>query len=303
MSAPVRRYRSVSRDRIEANITGQLVSGNDLLVTLAAPRDAEFRVSPVSWIADVVRLDGSGPFSASVAFGSDGRLYGGLIAAQALAAAGATVPADRLPQSLHAYFIRGGRIGVDVDYTVDSTRDGRSFNTRRVSASQDGAPIFEMIASFHTAEPTTDWQSQVSFRLPFAEATTEVHHSEAWLDHFETRVGPDGSGGWPVQPFWFRCREQIEADPLLRACALTFISDMGMVSTARPPGGNLPGPGGAASLDHALWLHRPFDPGQWHCYEATRVNHHDARGMAFGSIHDDTGRLVASVAQESLWRI
>lgn len=257
----------------------------------------------MSWIADVVRLDGSGPFSASVAFGSDGRLYGGLIAAQALAAAGATVPADRLPQSLHAYFIRGGRIGVDVDYTVDCTRDGRSFNTRRVSASQGGTPIFELIASFHTREPTTDWQSPASFRLPFAEATTEVDHSEAWLDHFETRVGPDGAGGWPVQPFWFRCREQIGTDPLLRACALTFISDMGMVSTARPPGGPLPGPGGAASLDHALWLHRPFDPGQWHCYDATRVSHHDARGMAFGSIHDEAGRLVASVAQESLWRI
>lgn len=260
----------------------------------------------MSWIADVVRLEGnsgSGPFSASVAFGSDGRLYGGLIAAQALAAAGATVPGDRLPQSLHAYFIRGGRIGVAVDYAVERTRDGRSFNTRRVTASQGGAPIFEMIASFHTAEPTTDWQSPAPPGLPLSEATTAVVHSEGWLDHFETRVRSGGSGGWPVQPFWFRCPERVEVDPLLRACTLTFISDMGMVSTARPPGGILPGPGGAASLDHALWLHRPFDPGQWHCYDATRISHHDARGMAFGSIHDDSGRLVASVAQESLWRI
>lgn len=76
-----------------------------------------------------------------------------------------------------------------------------------------------------------------------------------------------------------------------------------MVSTGRPPGAQEPGPGGAASLDHALWLHRPVDPNRWHCYDAAGVSHHDARGLAVGAIHDDQGTLVASVAQESLWRI
>ena len=257
-----------------------------------------------SWIADLVRLDGGGSeFRTSVGLGSDGRLFGGLIAAQALAAAGATIAPERLPQSLHAYFIRGGRVGVDIDYTVEPTRDGRSFDTRRVTASQDGVPIFEMLASFHRPEPSVDWQRPNTARLALAAATTVVTPPERWADYFETRVGGVESADWPQQPFWFRSRQPIEADPLLRACALTFVSDLGMVSTARPPGHRQPGPGGAASLDHALWLHRPVDPNGWHCYDAVAVSHSDARGLALGSIHDDEGRLVASVAQESLWRI
>lgn len=258
-----------------------------------------------SWIAELVRLTGTAPqFRTSVALGSGGRLFGGLIAAQALAAAAATVETDRVPQSLHAYFIKGGRVGVDVDYVVEPTRDGRSFNTRRVTASQDGVPIFEMLASFHRPETTLDWQRPSAPRLPLEQATVAVTPPERWADYFETRVGPASADAeWPLQPFWFRSRQPVEVDPVLRACALTFVSDLGMVSTARPPGHQQPGPGGAASLDHALWLHRPVDPNQWHCYDALAVSHSDARGLAFGGVTDIEGRLVASVAQESLWRI
>ena len=256
-----------------------------------------------SWIADLVRLDGDGgTFRSSMALGAGPRLFGGLIAAQALAAAGATVDADRLPQSLHAYFIKGGRVGVDVEYVVEATRDGRSFNTRRVTASQDDGPIFEMLASFHCPEQTVDWQRPATPRLRLEHATTVVTPLERWADYFEARVAAGADTTWPQQPFWFRSREAIEDDPILRACALTFVSDLGMVSTARPPGQHEPGPGGAASLDHALWLHRPIDPNQWHCYDALAISHSDARGLAFGSIHDSLGTLVASVAQESLWR-
>lgn len=252
-----------------------------------------------------MRLDGEGPvFRTAHALGAGPRLFGGLIAAQALAAAAATVPDDRHPQSLHAYFIKGGRVGVDVVYTVEITRDGRSFTTRRVTASQDGVPIFEMLASFHRPESTLDWQRPASPRLALQEATTAVAPPERWADYFEARVArSDTAPPWPQQPFWFRSREPIEDDPVLRACALTFVSDLGMVSTARPPGQEEPGAGGAASLDHALWLHRPTDPHQWHCYDAIGVTHRDARGLAFGSIHAHDGVLVASVAQESLWRI
>lgn len=257
-----------------------------------------------SWIARLVQLRKEGSdFTTSVALGSHGRLFGGLIAAQALAAAGATVQDGRMPQSLHAYFIKGGRVGIDVDYTVETTRDGRSFDTRRITASQNGVPIFEMLASFHQPEPTLDWQRPSTFQVPLQEATTVVVAQEDWADHFEVRVGADVDTDWPLQPFWFRSRQRIEDDPLLQACALTFVSDLGMVATGRPPGHLAPGPGGAASLDHALWLHRPFDLNDWHCYDAIGVSHSDARGLAFGSIHDRDGRLVASVAQESLWRI
>lgn len=170
-----------------------------------------------------------------------------------------------------------------------------------MTASQEGVPIFQMLASFHRPEPTLDWQRPVAFRLPFEDATTAVTPPEEWVDQFEVRTGAPTD--WPLQPFWFRSRERIEYDPLLQACAITFISDLGLVSTGSPPGHLTPGPGGAASLDHALWLHRPVDANEWHCYDAVGVSHSDARGLAFGSIHDHVGRLVASVAQESLWRI
>ena len=107
-----------------------------------------------------------------------------------------------------------------------------------------------------------------------------------------------------MQPFWFKTRSAIEDDPLLRACALTFISDIGLVSAARPPGPvQRPGPGGAASLDHALWFHRPIDPHEWHLYDAFPISHSDARGLARGSIAALDGTLIASVIQESLWRV
>lgn len=257
-----------------------------------------------SWIADLVRLDGGGHiFRTSASFGVGMRLFGGLIAAQALAAAGATVESDRLPQSLHAYFIKGGRVGVDVDFIVEPTRDGRSFNTRRITAHQDGAAIFEMLASFHKSEPTLDWQRSEPPKLSLDDATITTKLPEQWADHFDMRVASGSPDDWPQQPFWFRTREAIENEVLLRTCALTFISDLGLVSAARPPGSQTPGPGGAASLDHAVWFHRPVDPHVWHFYDAVGVNHSDARGLARGTIQDESGRLVASVVQESLWRI
>jgi acyl-CoA thioesterase II len=137
------------------------------------------------------RLDGDGTvFRTSTALGAGPRLFGGLIAAQALAAAAATVDSARLPQSLHAYFIRGGRVGVDVEYVVETTRDGRSFATRRVTARQDGVPIFEMLASFHSPEKTLDWQRPVIPRLPLTDATTIVTPPERWADYYEMRVAP-----------------------------------------------------------------------------------------------------------------
>ena len=258
-----------------------------------------------SWIAEMVRLRGDGQnFATSVSHGVGGRrLYGGMIAAQSLAAAAATVDPTHLPQSLHAYYIKGGRAGVDVEFAVERTRDGRSFDTRRVTAVQNGAAIFEMLASFHRPEATTDWQRTEPPALTLADATVATHMPETWADHFDVRIAPGAPLDWPNQPFWFRTREPIEDDPVLRACALTFISDLGLVSAARPPGQVMPGPGGAASLDHALWLLRPSDPHQWHFYDSVALSHSDARGLARGSIQTADGTLIASVAQESLWRM
>ncbi|MEV3903096.1 acyl-CoA thioesterase domain-containing protein [Mycobacterium sp. NPDC050551] len=257
-----------------------------------------------SWIAELLqyRRDGDTFVAPQVSTGPEYRLFGGLVAAQALGAAGATVEPDKLPQSLHAYFVRGGRYGVDVELHVERTRDGRSFDTRRVTAVQQGTAILEMIASFHRPEAGTDWHPPRTPGIAFADAVPKSPDLES-VEHFEIRTHPDDDSPFAVPPFWIRTVEHIEDDPLIRACALTYMSDFGPVPSARPPGAPaVPGAGMAASLDHSVWFHRPFVPHQWHRYEVNGVNNSDARGLAVGSLYDMSGALVASTTQEALWR-
>lgn len=258
----------------------------------------------LSWIAALLqyRRDGDTFVAPQVNTGPEHRLFGGLVAAQALGAAGATVEPDKLPQSLHAYFVRGGRYGVDVELHVERTRDGRSFDTRRVTAVQQGTAILEMIASFHRPEAGTDWHPPRTPGIAFADAVPKSPDLES-VEHFEIRTHPDDDSPFAVPPFWIRTVEQIEDDPLVRACALTYMSDFGPVPSARPPGApTVPGAGMAASLDHSVWFHRPFVPHHWHRYEVNGVNNSDARGLAIGSLYDTSGALVASTTQEALWR-
>jgi acyl-CoA thioesterase-2 len=256
-----------------------------------------------SWLAELLALERDGDrFVAPEPAGTnqDGRLFGGLVAAQALAAAGATVedPA-KLAQSLHLYFVRGGRPEVDVELVVERTRDGRSFDTRRVTARQDGKVILELLASFHVVEPGADQHPPPP---PFpALASCAPIHGMPETDRFEMRT-PGGRFTGP--PHWVRMLEPIEDDPLIRACVLTFMSDMGLMAAARPPDTPLEfGTGAmAASLDHSVWFHRPFAPERWHCYHAQPVNNVGARGLAVGGLYTEEGALVATMAQEALWR-
>lgn len=255
------------------------------------------------WVAEMLRFERDGDrFVAGRSDDAFGRLFGGRIAAQALAAAGATVSDDKLPQSLHAYFVRGGRPAVDIVLTVDRTRDGRSFDTRRVSVTQDGTVILEMLASFHRPEPDVDWH-------PPAPAMVDLHDTIAMpmptdmSPRFEIRVAGPETPPWPGLPYWIRAHEPVDDDPLTQACVLTYMSDMGLMAAGRPPGVPFPsGPGKAASLDHAIWFHRPYDANRWHRYHATPLNGNDARGLATGAVYDAAGTLVASVTQEALWR-
>jgi acyl-CoA thioesterase len=258
-----------------------------------------------SWIARLLELERNGDVFVAPTpnNGVGSRLFGGLIAAQSLAAAGATVETVKLPQSLHLYFVRGGDYGVDVELQVERTRDGRSFDTRRVTAVQHGKVILEMIASFHRPEVSPDWQPAVVAALEFDEAK-EAEFNIGFLDRFDLRVVPGDDTEFAVPPFWIRTVDTIEDDPLIRACALTFMSDFGPVPVARPPGAPRGEEVGyAASLDHAVWFHRPYDPRRWHRYEIKPVNHSDARGLVVGSLYADTGELVASTSQEALWRM
>ncbi len=257
-----------------------------------------------SWIAQLLTLEREeDDFTFRRPEAPQGRLFGGLIAAQALASAAATVEDAKLPQSLHAYFVRAGKPDVDVVYSVARTRDGKSFDTRQVTASQDGVVILEMIASFHVPETSVDAAPDVPPKIALADAT-ETPTMPEMSERFEIRVPKLEAHGFAGLPYWIRIRQPVEDDPVVRACALTFLSDMGLMGVARPPGVTFAwGRGMAASLDHAIWFHRPFDPARWHIYDADPHNFNDARGLAVGSLRSDDGTLVASMAQEALFRI
>lgn len=259
----------------------------------------------MSWVADLLDFDRDGDIFVvrDPQGGSEPRLFGGMIAAQALGAAGATVDTDRHPQSLHAYFVRGGKHGVDVEFRVERTRDGRTFDTRRVTAVQAGDVILEMIASFHRPEPGADAHPSAPVGVSFADALPKSPDID-FANRFEIRVKPGDDSVFAVPPFWIRTNDVIEDDALVRACALTFMSDFGPVPVARPSGTSLrDGTAFATSLDHSIWFHRPFDPHEWHRYEVHNVNNSDSRGLVVGSFYDVEGVLVASMTQEALWRV
>lgn len=259
----------------------------------------------LSWIARFLQFERDGDVfvAPQPPHGPGDRLFGGLIGAQALAAAGATVEADKHPQSLHLYFVRGGEYDVDVELRVVRTRDGRSFDTRQVTAVQRGKTILEMIASFHRPEEGADWHPSNPPGVEFADAVIK-EPDLGFARRFEIRSIPGDDSPFALPPFWIRTREPIEDDPLIRACTLTFMSDFGPVPVARPPGTPLSAHAGfAASLDHAVWFHRPFVPENWHRYEVKSLNNSDSRGLVIGSMYDQAGALVASTSQEALWRI
>ncbi|MEU0497008.1 acyl-CoA thioesterase domain-containing protein [Mycobacterium sp. NPDC006124] len=257
-----------------------------------------------SWMARLLDFERDGDVfrAPQPAAGPGTRLFGGLIAAQSLAAAGATVSPDKHPQSLHLYFVRGGEYGVDVELNVVRTRDGRSFDTRQVTAVQHGKTILEMIASFHRPEEGADWHPTPPAGIEF-EAAVPKTPDLGFAGRFEMRVTPEDDSPFAVPPFWIRTKARIDDSPLVQACALTFMSDFGPVPVARPPGAPTELDAGyAASLDHAVWFHRPFLLHEWHRYEVRSLNNSDSRGLVVGSMYDGRGSLVASTTQEALWR-
>ncbi|BBY53624.1 thioesterase family protein [Mycobacterium koreense] len=258
-----------------------------------------------SWLARLLDFDRAGDTFVvrTIEAGPAPRLFGGLIAAQALAAAGRTVDADKPPHSLHAYFVRGGHYDAPLHMQVQRIRTGRSFDTRQVSVRQDDAVILELIASFHHPEPGADWHPDVESALPF-DTSVPKQPVLQYTDRFEIRTDPRDRSPYAVPPYWIRTRDPLGDDPLICACALTFISDLGPVPAVRPPGTELDfGSAFATSLDHSIWFHRRFAPHQWHRYEVAAANNSDSRGLARGALYDRAGALVASTAQEALWRV
>jgi acyl-CoA thioesterase-2 len=188
---------------------------------------------------------------------------------------------------------------------VERTRDGRSFTTRHVTAIQEGKVIFNLTASFHLAEAGIDWQAPPPELTPPSEAEQtfdEPGFRAFWEDSpFQLRPLRTQPGTFSPHPCWVRVIEGLEKDPAVQACALTYISDMGLVASARAPEDRAR-PANLASLDHAIWFHRPFDMAEWHLFSVDPISNSGARGLAVGTVHSIDGRLVALIAQEALVR-
>jgi acyl-CoA thioesterase-2 len=254
------------------------------------------------------------------------RVFGGQVAAQALVAAGRTVPGDRPAHSLHAYFLRPGDPGAPIVYTVDRIRDGRSFTTRRVVAVQHGKPIFHLSASFQVYEDGLDHQERMPdapdpVTLPTGEERLRGygHLDPVVVDKFlEARAAVDlryvdeppyGKFGEPREPHsqvWFRTNGKLADDPLLHVVLATYVSDMTLLDSvllAHGRGGWAVGDVVGASLDHAMWFHRPFRADEWLLYDQESPSAYGGRGLGQARIYTQDGRLAITVIQEGVVRV
>jgi acyl-CoA thioesterase-2 len=250
------------------------------------------------------------------------RVFGGQVAGQALVAAGRTVDPERRVHSLHGYFVRGGDPTEPIEYAVERVRDGRSFSVRRSVALQRGRPIFFMSASFHRAEEGLDHQAPAPQDVP---APEDVPTMADRLARYPERLGVwaviprpidaryIGEPGWVApgdrpaqvrQRVWMRIDGKLPDDPLLHACALTYASDLTLLDSVLSVHGEVWGPGGVvgASLDHALWFHRPFRADEWFLYDCWSPSASGARGLATGRMLTRDGRHIATAVQEGLLR-
>lgn len=247
------------------------------------------------------------------------RVFGGQVAGQALVAAGRTVPVDRAVHSLHAYFIRPGDPRVPIVYTTERVRDGRSFTTRRVLAIQKGEAIFSLSASFQLPQEGLEHSDPAPAEVPDPESLPDLGERIAaglspgffgrmprpldirYVDEpmwSAQRVPSDG----PVR-VWMRADGTLPDDPLLHVCLLTFASDLTLLGSVLARHDVSLAGVQMASLDHAMWFHRPFRADEWLLYECYSPTASGSRGLATGRFTTRDGRLVATTVQEGLVRL
>ena len=251
------------------------------------------------------------------------RVYGGQVIGQALVAANRTGK-DRICHSLHGYFLRPGDPKVPILYEVDRSRDGRSFTSRRVVAIQHGKQIFHLAASFQNQEDGLNHQDLMPEVENPENLITEDELRKKISDSLPEEYRDSFKKEWPVevrpidpidlldpkpkeakQFVWFRARSKLPKDVSLQQCVLAYMSDMTLLDTCTNPHGiNFMNPNlHSASLDHAMWFHRPFKADEWLLYQQDSPSASGARGFNRGSIFDTDGKLIASVAQEGLIRV
>jgi acyl-CoA thioesterase-2 len=247
------------------------------------------------------------------------QVYGGQVLGQALKAAYATVEPERVAHSLHAYFLRRGDFNAPIVYFVDRARDGHSFTSRRVTAIQHGEQIFNLSASFQRPEPGLEHQTAMP-QVPAPEDLPDVElHAEllARLPEkprqfhlrgrpFLSRAVPLAAAAAPTtQCLWMRAVDRLPDDDALHRCLLAYASDFYLLPTATAAHA-LADPARQfvlASIDHAMWFHRPVRVDAWLLCVTESPSASGARGFARGSIYDRAGQLVASLAQEGLMRV
>lgn len=250
-----------------------------------------------------------------------GRIYGGQVLAQSLLAAERTLPEDRAVHSMHGYFLRPGDATQGITIAVDRIHDGRSFSTRRSQAYQNGVPIFSMIASFQDGDPGVEHAEPMPTGIPAPEdllsdedrseglapgAARMLSERAADIRHVEAPLYLPGDGErLPRQSVWMRLRAPLPDDPRLHRAALAYLSDMTIQeSILRAHGAHWSLPGlKVASLDHAMWWHRPARVDEWLLYVQESPNARGGRGLATGRIYSRDGLLIASVAQEIMIRV
>lgn len=251
------------------------------------------------------------------------RVFGGQVLGQALVAAVRTVDAERVAHSLHGYFLLGGDPKVPIIYQVERVRDGRSFTTRRVTGIQHGRPMFAMSVSFHAEEPGLDYQAEMP-KVPMPEELPNEAQLKAkllphvpdnirsyWERERPIEMRPTDLSRYvsrdkrpPEQYIWMRASGTLPDAFPLHQCVLAYASDFSLLDTALIAHGKLMFDKDIqlASLDHALWFHRPFRADEWLLYAQDSPSSHGARGFCRGSIFTRDGVLVASVCQEGLMR-
>jgi acyl-CoA thioesterase-2 len=250
-------------------------------------------------------------------------VFGGQVFAQALVAARRTVDEPREAHSVHGYFLRAGDLKAPIVFFVDRPRDGGSFTSRRVTAIQHGEAIFHLSASFHVAETGLDHQGSMP-DVPSPESLQPElehlrEHAERLPDGLRTvltqdrpldfRMVParehDWRSGAPARAMWFRVIEQLPEHTIMHQAILAYASDYGFLPTSLLPHGvSYRDPRlQMASLDHTLWMHRPFRADEWLLYVIDSPAAAGARGFVRGQVFTQSGELVASVAQEGLIRV
>lgn len=252
-----------------------------------------------------------------------GVVFGGQVLGQALTAAMRTVD-GRPVHSLHAYFLRPGDVKAPIVYDVDRIRDGSSFTTRRVVAIQHGEPIFNLAASFQKIEPGFSHHDEAPKvpapeSLPTDQERLAVHGADKLPEAIRAWVLADRPIEWrtvedddPFHPkptpgdrsVWFKAKHQLPDDPSLHQALLAYASDSAFLTTAMKPHGVTWWTRGmqVASLDHAVWFHRPFRVDEWLLHVMHSPSAAAARGLVFGRVFNRDGVLVASTAQEGLTR-